>query len=87
MGNKVDIEPPEIDVTTSKSFAAAHEFELSYLVSCKTNDGITDAFEALAKALHSSPSGGQQRTKSVIPGDALSLDSERNQDEGGGCRC
>nr|ABD65449.1 Rab-like3 [Suberites domuncula] len=93
LGNKVDIEPPqaEIDATTSKSFAAAHEFELSSLVSCKTNTGIADAFESLARALHTSPAvSNQQRTASVIPGQELNVDKDLDssgQNGGGGCRC
>ena len=94
VGNKIDIEPPEIDSTTASSFAAAHEFELSFTVSCKTNHGITDAFEALAIALHSEPPKSdplsQQRTRSVIHGDDLAqdiLDNPKPLNEGGGCKC
>ena len=55
IGNKIDIEPLEIDEMTSKSFAKAHEFELHHSISCKTNSGIGEAFIQLAKALHKSP--------------------------------
>ena len=55
IGNKIDIEPLEIDEMTSKSFAKAHEFELHHSISCKTNSGISEAFIQLAKALHKSP--------------------------------
>ena len=51
IGNKVDLEP-EIDPTTAKSFAIAHEFELQFEISCKTNFGIEEAFEQLARVLH-----------------------------------
>lgn len=52
VGNKVDIEPMEIDELTSKSFAKAHEFDLHFHISCKSNSGITEAFEQLGIALH-----------------------------------
>ncbi len=91
IGNKIDVEPPEIDSTTAASFAQAHEFELSFTVSCKTNRGIADAFEALAKTLHSAPKGSDdpsQRTKSVIYGDELNPGNPTETvNEGGGCRC
>ena len=51
IGNKVDLEP-EIDPTTVRSFATAHEFELQFKISCKTNFGIEEAFEQLARVLH-----------------------------------
>ncbi len=91
LGNKIDVEPPEIDPTTANSFAQAHEFELNFTVSCKSNQGITDAFEALAKTLHSapqSPDAAQQRTKSVIYGDEI-LDGQgpETNNDSGGCRC
>ena len=50
IGNKVDLEP-EIDPTTAITFATAHEFELQFSVSCKTNSGIGEAFEQLARVL------------------------------------
>lgn len=52
LGNKTDLEPLEIDEITSKSYASAHEFDLHYQISCKTNSGISEAFEQLAKSLH-----------------------------------
>jgi len=58
VGNKVDLEA-EIDPTTMQCFTSAHEFELQFLISCKTNSGIAEAFEQLARALHkSSPPSG-----------------------------
>ena len=91
LGNKIDIEPPEIDQTTANSFAQAHEFELNFTVSCKTNKGIADAFEALAKTLHSAPQltdAAQQRTKSVIYGDEILEGQEADTDNNsGGCKC
>lgn len=52
IGNKIDMEPMEVDELTSKSFAKAHEFDLHFHTSCKSNSGISDAFEQLAIALH-----------------------------------
>ena len=52
VGNKVDIEPMEIDELTSKSFAKAHEFDLHFHISCKSNSGIEEAFKQLATTLH-----------------------------------
>lgn len=52
IGNKIDIEPMEIDELTSKSFAKAHEFDLHFHISCKSNSGIREAFEQLAISLH-----------------------------------
>ena len=63
IGNKVDLEP-EIDQTTSKSFASAHEFELQFQISCKTNSGIVDAFDQLARALHKAPGSSKSNTES-----------------------
>ena len=58
VGNKVDLEA-EIDPTTIQCFASAREIELQFLISCKTNSGIAEAFEQLARALHkSSPPSG-----------------------------
>lgn len=52
VGNKIDIEPMEIDELTSKSFAKAHEFDLHFHISCKSNSGISEAFEQLGITLH-----------------------------------
>ena len=60
LGNKTDIEPLEINEITSKSYASAHEFDLHYQISCKTNSGINEAFEQLAKSLHKPGSPAQQ---------------------------
>jgi len=95
VGNKVDLEP-EIDPTTAKSFASAHEFELQFLISCKTNSGIAEAFEQLARALHKSPppsgrgsgaAGDKKPTlgmDDVIGGEEL---GDRPQPQPSGCRC
>ena len=53
IGNKEDLEP-EIDPTTTGSFAKAHELDLKFTISCKTNSGIEEAFEQLARVLYQS---------------------------------
>ena len=85
IGNKVDLEP-EIDPTTAKSFANAHEFELQHLISCKTNSGIADSFNQLAKALHRSVSAAGDvpvSRQTELP----TVDLEDRNEKGGGCRC
>ena len=55
LGNKIDIEPMEVDELTSKSFSKAHDFDLHFHISCKSNSGISEAFEQLALSLHKPP--------------------------------
>ena len=93
VGNKVDIEPMEIDELTSKSFAKAHEFDLHFHISCKSNSGISEAFEQLAIALHS-PKGSLAKTggpgRPPAQSNTLNLpDREENQqtNANGGCGC
>ena len=50
LGNKIDLDP-EVDEFAAKSFARTHEFELDNMTSCKTNEGVKAAFDALARAL------------------------------------
>lgn len=74
IGNKSDLESSgEIDESTAHSFASAHKFELHHRTSCKTNEGIAEAFAQLARALHkpetilSEPRTGQpQNTDDLI---------------------
>lgn len=96
VGNKVDIEPMEIDELTSKSFAKAHEFDLHFHISCKSNSGIIEAFEQLAASLHKpggSPTraaGGQRRASpQTITISEQEAPGEENQpsSSGGGCAC
>ena len=62
VGNKSDLEN-EIDQPTVQEFASLHGFNNIKFISCKTNDGIQEAFQQLAVELHnskpvqSSPSG------------------------------
>ena len=94
IGNKEDLEP-EIDPTTAKSFATAHEFELQFLISCKTNSGIGEAFEQLARALHKSPPTTRQGSGAAAenmqtPGQdgVLRVEEDQNQQhQPSGCKC
>lgn len=94
IGNKEDLEP-EIDPTTAKSFATAHEFELQFLISCKTNSGIGEAFEQLARALHKSPRATNQGSGAApenkpIPGEDGVVrvgEVENQQQQSNGCKC
>ncbi len=90
IGNKSDLEP-EIDATTAKSFAAAQEFELEYQTSCKTNSGISTAFDHLAKQLHRSATGHQGTVGgqgSTHPPELPSVDLETQPRKSNrGCRC
>ena len=93
VGNKVDIEPMEIDELTSNSFAKAHEFDLHFHISCKSNSGILEAFEQLAISLHK-PCGSSSAAKAAGQGKPSSQpntvtleDSEPNRPNSGGCAC
>ena len=66
IGNKVDLEP-ETDPKTVSSFAEAHEIELQFEISCKTNSGIDEAFKQLARVLHNSCQRSP-KTDSIIRG-------------------
>ena len=72
IGNMEDLEP-EIDPTTARSFAEAHEFELQFEISCKTNSGIEEAFEQLARVLHK-PCQRPPETDSIITGTQVDAD-------------
>ena len=89
LGNKIDIEPMEIDELTSKSFSKAHEFDLHFQISCKSNSGISDAFEQLAVALHkprlSGTSSSQHRPSTSAEG-VVDITQENNQQESR-CAC
>lgn len=84
IGNKIDLET-EIDETTAKSFAGTYDFELQHLISCKTNQGIADAFEQLARVLHKSPSEVAKAGRSQDPfAGGVNLEEPQQQQ---GCRC
>lgn len=81
LGNKIDIEPTEIDELTSKSFSKAHEFDLHFHVSCKSNSGINEAFEKLALSLHKPRSGGGPSQPSMGGSNRVDLESPLDQDQ------
>lgn len=90
LGNKIDIEPMEIDELTSKSFAKAHEFDLHFHISCKSNSGIHEAFEQLAISLHKPASslplkpGLAQNNNRGVP---LAGPDDEPEHGGRGCVC
>ena len=90
VGNKIDIEPMEIDELTSKSFAKAHEFDLHFHISCKSNSGITEAFEQLGIALHK-PKGASKPGHTPKPQDPSSggvvLEETPPNEPGSKCFC
>lgn len=51
IGNKSDLDA-EVDEFTADTFAKTHAFDLAYTMSCKTNKGVREAFDNLAKELH-----------------------------------
>ena len=87
LGNKTDIEPLEIDEMTSKSYASAHEFDLHYQISCKTNSGINEAFEQLAKTLHKTGDKKKANTPETNPLPILDSTEEHDRGRGGACSC
>jgi len=70
VGNKKDLES-EIDDTTVKEFAHNRGFDNIKFISCKTNEGIQEAFQQLANELHNPQqrqSSSHPLTESVNPG-------------------
>lgn len=88
LGNKTDIEPMEIDELTSKSFSKAHEFDLHFHISCKSNSGINEAFEQLAISLHkpAPTKPGGSPLQSSVGGAVVDLDASPVQQESR-CAC
>ena len=91
VGNKADLEATgEIDETTAHSFATAHKFELHFKTSCKTNEGIGEAFSKLARALHKPESILQEPRRPGGQGseDVVDITEERSGGGAdGGCKC
>ena len=89
IGNKSDLESlGEIEETTAHSFASAHKFELHYQTSCKTNQGIGEAFSKLAQALHKPESilTDHKRQHTHNTEDILDMTSAPNQSSSS-CKC
>lgn len=88
VGNKIDLTEREIDETTAQSFASAHKFELQFQTSCRTNEGIADAFTKLARALHKPDSIlSQPRRPSTEDKDGVVELNNTVTSEKSGCRC
>lgn len=81
LGNKIDLEP-EVDEFAAKSFARTHSFEHNHMISCKTNEGVKDAFDVLAKEL-------QQASKNSTPAEqGLRVTNDPSTaKQSGGCAC
>lgn len=88
IGNKVDLESlGEIDRTTAQSFASAHMFELQFQTSCKTNEGIAEAFNKLARALHKPESIlSEPRKPHAQDSDLVEVTESSNRSQGN-CKC
>lgn len=89
VGNKSDLESlGEIEETTAQSFASAHKFELHYRTSCKTSDGIGEAFSKLAQALHKPESIDSRRPHPHNIDDIVDITSGSEQSAAGSsCKC
>ena len=76
------------------SFAEAHEIELQFKISCKTNSGIEESFKQLAKVVHNlfqrSPELHIIRGTEFRPGGCIVLQARPTLSlahETSGCRC
>ena len=69
IGNKVDLKR-EVDPANAIYFAAVHEFQLHFEISCKTNSCIEEAFERLARVLHK-PRLGSPEMDAIINRDTV----------------
>ena len=89
VGNKIDIEPMEIDELTSKSFAKAHEFDLHFHISCKSNSGISEAFEQIGIALHKPKATSKSASTPTQDGGMRLLggEVEASNEQGSKCFC
>lgn len=63
LGNKKDLDP-EVDEYTAEQFSKMHVFDKDGIVSCKTGNGVLEAFEGLAKLLHER--GREQSGEGVV---------------------
>ena len=87
VGNKKDLES-EMDETTAQSFSNAHGFTLQAQTSCKTNEGIADAFEKLARALHKPDSILADPKKPADQAQhGMTLSDSNDNSNIGGCNC
>ena len=90
VGNKSDQESlGEIDENTAHSFATAHKFELHYKTSCKTNEGIGEAFSKLAHALHRPDSLQSELRRPAAQGsdDIVNISDSNNTSNPSSCKC
>lgn len=82
IGNKIDVEA-EVDEFTAKNFSNTHAFDLDNMISCKTNAGVKDAFDALARKLLDSNRGRE----SLQPNQGQVQLNKPQPANDGGCNC
>ena len=80
VGNKSDLDN-EIDQPTVQAFANLHGFDNVKFISCKTNDGIQEAFQQLAIELHNS------KQVQSSPSGVVSLNCYKLENESKRCAC
>lgn len=84
IGNKIDLEA-EVDEFTAQSFAKTHAFELDAMISCKTNKGVKEAFDDLAKLLHDNNKESNQSNEGTVQLGATQQETTERRD--GACAC
>jgi len=85
VGNKKDLDQ-EIDQNTAQAFANLHGFDNIKFISCKTNEGIQEAFQQLANELHKP----KQKASTPPPemGKSVDLTDKPDFEKGNrGCGC
>ena len=80
VGNKSDL-VNEIDQPTVQAFANLYGFNNVKFISCKTNDGIQEAFQQLAIELHNS------KQVQSSPSGVVSLNCYKLENESKRCAC
>lgn len=82
VGNKNDLDH-EVDQSTAQAFANLHGFDNIKFISCKTNEGIQEAFQQLAIELHKP----KQKTPTPDIGKSLHLKEDADFESERGCAC
>lgn len=82
VGNKNDLEH-EVDQSTAQAFANLHGFDNIKFISCKTNEGIQEAFQQLAMELHKP----KQKTPTPEMGKSVCLKEDADLGTQKGCAC
>lgn len=82
VGNKNDMEH-EVDQSTAQAFANLHGFDNIKFISCKTNEGIQEAFQQLANELHRP----KQKTPTPEMGKSICLKEDADLGTHKDCTC